>query len=75
MMISGLRKARTHLPAQHVEHLRGRRRHAHLHVVLGAQLQEALQARRGMFRPLAFVAVRQEQRQAATAGPTWPRRS
>ena len=58
-----------HLPAQHVEHLRGRRRHAHLHVVLGAELQEALEARRGMLRPLPFVAVRQEQREPADAAP------
>ena len=73
MTISGLRNARTHLPAQHVEHLRRRRGHADLHVVLGAQLQEALEARRGMLGTLALVAVRQEQRQAATAGPIWLR--
>ena len=58
-----------HLPAQHVEHLRRRRRHADLHVVLGAELQEALEARRGVLRPLPFVAVRQEQREAAEAAP------
>ena len=34
-----------------------------------AQLQEALEARGGMLRALAFVAVRQEQRQAAQAVP------
>ena len=58
-----------HLPAQHVEHLRGRGRHAHLHVVLGAELQEALEARGRMFRPLPFVTVRQEQREPAVAAP------
>ena len=58
-----------HLPPQHVKHLRGRRRHAHLHVVLGAQLQETLEARRGMLRPLPFVAVRQKQRESAEPAP------
>ena len=67
--ISGLRNGAQHLPAQQVEHLRRRRRHAHLHVVLGAQLQEALEARRRMLRALPFVAVRQEQHQAADAAP------
>ena len=73
--ISGLRKRAQHLPAQHVEHLRRRGGHAHLHVVLGAQLQEALQARRGMLGPLAFVAMRQEQRPGRRTGPTWLRRN
>ena len=58
-----------HLPAQHVEHLRRRGRHADLHVVERAQLQEALQARRGVLGALAFVAVRQEQREPAQAAP------
>jgi len=40
-----------HLPPQHVEHLRRRRRHAHLHVVFRAQLQETLEARRGVSGP------------------------
>ena len=69
MTISGLRRRAQDLPAEHVKHLRRRRRHAHLHVVLGAQLQEALEARGGMLRALAFVAVRQEQREAAQAAP------
>src|SRR5207237_6271670 len=58
-----------HLPPQHVEHLRRRRRHAHLHVVLRAQLQEALEARRGMLGPGPLVAVRQQQREATEALP------
>ncbi len=69
MTMSGLRNDAQHLPAQHVEHLRGRRRHAHRHVVLGAELQEALEARRGVLGTLPFVAVRQEQRQPADATP------
>jgi hypothetical protein len=52
MMTSGLRYGPDHLPAQQVEHLRRRGRHAHLHVVLGAQLQEALDARRRVLRAL-----------------------
>ena len=67
--MSGLRKDAQDLPADHVIHLRGRRRHAHLHVVLGAELQEALEARGGMLRALAFVTVRQEQREPAQAAP------
>ena len=43
-----------HLPPQHVEVLRRRRRIAHLDVVLGAQLQEALQPGAGVLRPLAL---------------------
>src|SRR5882762_5721023 len=58
-----------HLPPQHVEHLRRRRRHAHLHVVFRAQLQETLEARRGVFRPRPFVAMRQQQHQSAEALP------
>ena len=58
-----------HLPAQHVEHLRGRRGYAHLDVVFGAELQEALEPGRGMLRPLAFVAVRQEQREPRQPPP------
>src|SRR5260370_5159781 len=49
-----------HLTAQHMEILSGRRGLANLHVVLGGELHEALQARAGMLRPLAFVAVRKE---------------
>ena len=35
-----------HLPAKHMEHLGRRRRHADLHVVLGGELQETLEASR-----------------------------
>ncbi len=58
-----------HLPAQQEEHLHRRRRHADLHVVVGAQLQEALDAAGGMLRALPFVAVRQHQHHAADAAP------
>jgi hypothetical protein len=58
-----------HLPAQQVEDLRWRRRHAHLHVVLRAQLQIALGARRRVLGPLALVAVRQQHHEAADAAP------
>jgi hypothetical protein len=47
----------------------GRGRHADLHVVQRAELQEALQARRGMLGALAFVTVRQEQHQPAKPAP------
>jgi hypothetical protein len=49
--------------------LRRRGRRADLHVLQRAQLQETLKARRAVFRALAFVTVRQEQRQAAQAAP------
>src|SRR6266446_6919458 len=49
-----------HLTAKHVEILRGSRRLADLHVVFGGKLHEALEPGAGMFRALAFVAVRQE---------------
>ena len=58
-----------HLPAQHVEHLRRRRRHAHDHVVLGAELQETLEARRRVLRALPLESVRQEHRESAVAAP------
>ena len=58
-----------HLPAQRVEVLRGRRRIDHLHVPLGAQRQEALEARGRVLRSLSFVAVRQEHHQAAVLSP------
>ncbi len=42
---------------------------AHLHVVFGAERQVAFDARAGMFRALAFVAVRQQHHQAARLAP------
>ena len=58
-----------YLAAQQVEDLRGRGRHADAHVVFRAQLQVALQPRRGVLRPLAFVAVRQQHGEATVASP------
>src|SRR5713226_7987323 len=49
-----------HLAAQQVEILRGSRRLADLHVVFRGELHEALEARAGMLRSLALVAVRQK---------------
>ncbi len=45
------------------------RRLANLHVVARAQLQIALDARAGVLRPLAFVAVRQQQNQPGKQVP------
>lgn len=58
-----------HLAADHVEALRRRGRHAHQHVLQRAQLQEALKPCGAVLRALAFVAVRQEQRQARDPAP------
>ncbi len=58
-----------HLAAQQVEHLRRRRRDAHLDVVIRAQLQIALDAAGGMLRALPFVTVRQQHHQSAQAPP------
>ncbi len=57
------------LAAQDVEIVRRRRAVGDLHVVLGAHLQEALEPRRGMLRPLALVAVRQQADEAGHAQP------
>ncbi len=58
-----------HLPAQHVEIIGRRGGHADLHIVLRAKLQIALQPRRGMFRPLALIAMRQKHHEARHAQP------
>jgi hypothetical protein len=58
-----------HLPAQQVEDLARRGRLHDLHVVVGRQLHEALQARAAVLGALALVAVRQHQRQAVLAAP------
>ena len=58
-----------HLPPQDVKILRGRGEIADLDVVLGAGLQKSLEPRAGMFRPLPFVTVRQEQDDAARPLP------
>ena len=52
-----------------MENLRRGGGHAHLHVVLGAQLQEAFQPGGGVLRALTFVAVRQQQGEAAQTPP------
>ncbi|GIX20403.1 MAG: hypothetical protein KatS3mg120_2079 [Erythrobacter sp.] len=58
-----------HLPAQHVEVVGRRGDVAHAHIVIGAQLEEALEPRRGVLRPLALVTVRQEHHEAIGAQP------
>ena len=57
------------LTAQDVEVVRRRRAVGDLHVVLGAHLQPALEARGGMLRTLAFIAVRQKADEARHAQP------
>ena len=59
-----LAHAPQHLEAQQVEHLRGRRRLADLDVVLGARLEIALEPRARVLGAVAFVSVREQQRQA-----------
>ena len=65
----GLTQRSYRLAPQKMEYLRRRGGHAHLHVVLGAQLQETFQTGGGMLRALAFVAVRQQQGEAAQTPP------
>src|SRR6266849_3023626 len=60
-----LPEAPVHLAAEGVEVLRRRGQVADLHVVLGAQLEEALEACARVLRALALVAVREEQHEAA----------
>ena len=55
------------LPPQDVEIIRRRRAVRHLEIVLGGELQEALQTRQGVLRPLPFVAVRQQADEAGHA--------
>ena len=66
---SGLRHAAQRLAAQQVEILRGGGGLANLHVVARGELQVALDARAGMLRSLAFVAVRQQQDEAGEQIP------
>src|SRR5262249_18163687 len=58
-----------HLSPEQVEVLCRRGRIADLDVVLGTLLEEALEARRGMLRPLSLETVRQEQRESREALP------
>src|SRR5213083_460734 len=64
-----LPEAPMHLAAEDVEVLRRRGQVADLHVVLGAELEEALEARARVLGALALVAVREEQHEAAHALP------
>ena len=57
------------LAPQHVKHLGRRARHADLNIVLGAELQKALETRRAVLRALALVAVGQQHGQATQARP------
>ncbi len=57
------------LTTQHVVDLCRRGRYADLDVVLGAQLQVALQTRGRVLRPLPFIAVRQQHGQTAQTAP------
>ena len=52
-----------------MEILRRGRGLADLHIVAGAQLQIALDAGAGVFRPLAFVTVRQQHHQSGQQAP------
>src|SRR2546428_5954237 len=64
-----LPEAPMHLAAEDVEVLRRRGQVADLHVVLGAELEEALEACARVLGALALVAVREEQHEAAHALP------
>src|SRR5438045_5359732 len=55
-----------------VEDLRRGRRHADLHVVLGAPLQIKLEPRDAVLEPLSFIAVRPVLGHAADATPLVP---
>src|SRR5213594_709725 len=65
----GLAEVAVHLTAESMEVLRRRGQVADLHVVLGAELEEPLQPRARVLRPLPLVAVRQEQHDAARPLP------
>ncbi|GBD41382.1 hypothetical protein HRbin39_00763 [bacterium HR39] len=65
----GFTEVTVQLPPQHVEEVGRSRAVADLHVVLGVELQEALDARRAVLRPLPLVAVRQQAHQPRHAQP------
>ena len=69
MMTSGRCLAIARLAAQQVEVLRRRREVRDADVALGGELQEALEAGRGVLGARALVAVRQQQRQARGLAP------
>ena len=58
-----------HLAAQDVEIIGRRGAVGDLHIVLGAELEEALRPGRAVLGPLPFIAVRQQQDEAAGAQP------
>src|SRR5262245_20438249 len=57
----GLAKLAMELTPQDVKVIGGRGAVRDLPIILGAELEIALEPRRGMFRPLALIAVRQQQ--------------
>ena len=67
--IKRLAELAQHLPAQDVEIVGRGAAVGHLQIVLGAQLQIALQPGRRVLRPLALVAVRQKHGQARHTQP------
>ena len=64
-----LAEVAAHLAAQRVEIVGRRGRHDHLPVVLGRELQVALEPGRAVLGPLPLVAVRQQHHQAVHAQP------
>ena len=69
---SGRARLLLDLTAQQMEVLRGRRRVADLHVVLGAELQIAFEPRARVLRPLPLVAVREQEDEARSLLPLVP---
>ena len=65
----GLAEIAQQLPPQDVEIIGRRGAVGDLDIVLGAELQIALEPRRAMLRPLPFVAVRQQHHEPAGAQP------
>ena len=67
--MSGLRQERQRLTAQQMEILRGGGGLADLNIVVRGELEVALDAGAGVLRALAFVAVGQQQGEAAEQAP------
>src|SRR5262245_49177437 len=65
----GLAELAVELAPQDVKIIRGRGAVRDLPVVLGAELEIALEPRRGMFRPLALIAMRQQEDEPRHAEP------
>ena len=63
---SGLRHVAQRLPPQQMKILRGGGGLANLHVVARGELQKSFDARAGMLRALAFVAVREKHHDAGS---------